>query len=72
MGVVVVETNYRRFDPVAQGDQCESCSSGCKTSCARLLSSEERTVLNNKRRQATGQQLPGVGRQNVGHVPETD
>ena len=45
MGVVVVETNYRRFEPVGQGIQCEDCPSGCKTSCARLLASENRTVL---------------------------
>ncbi|HAQ39604.1 MAG TPA: hypothetical protein DCM73_01400 [Clostridiales bacterium] len=37
MGKIVVETNYRRFQPVGQSDMCASCPSSCKTSCARLM-----------------------------------
>jgi len=37
MGKIVVETNYRRFEPVGQEDMCANCPSSCKTSCARVL-----------------------------------
>lgn len=40
MGKIVVETNYKRFAPVGQGDLCENCPSGCKTSCVRVLAAE--------------------------------
>jgi len=45
MGTTVVETNYRRFAPVGQDDKCESCPSGCKTSCVRLLAVEHETDM---------------------------
>lgn len=37
MGILIVESNYRRFDPVGQNDMCVTCPSSCKTSCARML-----------------------------------
>jgi len=40
LGTIVVQTSYRRFDPVGQTDECESCSSACKTTCAHLLPAE--------------------------------
>lgn len=45
MGKIVVESNYRRFDPVGQDNMCESCPVGCKTSCARLVMSKHETNL---------------------------
>lgn len=37
MGKVIIESNYRRFDPVGQSEMCENCPSSCKTSCARMM-----------------------------------
>ncbi len=42
MGKVIVETNYRRFEPVGQNEMCEDCPSSCKTSCARLLTEKKK------------------------------
>lgn len=45
MGKIVVESNYRRFDPVGQDSMCASCSSGCKTSCVRSAVSKHETNI---------------------------
>jgi len=45
MGTIVVEANYRRFDPVGQRLDCEICPSGCKTTCARLLAADNDTDI---------------------------
>lgn len=37
LGKHIIDTNYRRFDPVGQSDMCRDCSTGCKTSCSRKL-----------------------------------
>ena len=56
MGKIVVETNYKRFAPVGQGNACENCPSGCKTSCVRLLAVEHNTEKDksNERRKNDG------------------
>lgn len=37
MGKVIVEKNYKRFQPVAQDEDCKDCPSGCQLSCQRIM-----------------------------------
>ncbi|MCL2436892.1 MAG: hypothetical protein FWD00_02520 [Clostridiales bacterium] len=37
MATVVIETNYKRFAPILQADECKQCSSGCQISCQQVL-----------------------------------
>lgn len=32
---IVIQSGYKRFEPVGQSDKCKDCPSYCKTSCAR-------------------------------------
>lgn len=45
MGKIVVESNYRRFEPVGQEEMCANCPSSCKTSCARVLMQKHDTNM---------------------------
>lgn len=37
MGKTVIETGYRRFEPVGMDEICALCPSTCRTACARIL-----------------------------------